>query len=428
MKVFPEAVLHYIWKFRLFDHQDLRSTHGELIEIEQVGQHNHHDAGPDFSNARIRINNTLWAGQVEIHKLASDWQRHQHNIDNAYDTVVLHVVYEHDQPIYRLDGTLIPTLELKGRIAPEIIERSVNLLNSPEQVPCASQLNGVPEFTVNMWLERLVVERLESKTTLIRQELEHNKNHWESTFYLFLARNFGTPVNAEPFEQLARSLPLAALAKHKDKLLQVEAMLFGQAGFLEGDFEEEYPILLQREYKVLRQKFQLTPINTAAWKFGKMRPAAFPTIRIALFAQLIYQSTHLFSKLLETEQISDFRQFFELKVSDYWLAHYRFGDTTEKRQQKSLGKSTFHNIAINTLVPFLFVYGKSIQDETYCERALRWLEQIEAEDNIVIKMWESIGIKAENAYQTQALLHLKKQYCDQKHCLDCAIGNKILRI
>lgn len=427
MKVFPEALLHYLWKFRLFDNQNLLSTEGDLIEIEQVGQHNLRDAGPDFSDARIRINDTLWAGQVEIHKLASDWERHQHNVDAAYDTVVLHVVYEYDKPIYRLDGSLIPTLALKDRIAPEIIERSANLLDSLELVACRTEINKVPGFMVNMWLERLVIERLEDKTEAIQRELAFNKNNWESTFYIFLARNFGTPVNAEPFEQLARSLPLLALAKHKNKLLQLEAMLFGQAGFLEGDFKTDYPLLLQREYKILRQKFELTPINGAAWKFGRMRPAAFPTIRIALFAQLIHQSSHLFSKLLETEEIKNFQDYFELKVSDYWLSHYRFEDDTAKRQQKSLGKNTFYNIAINTLVPFLFVYGKSIQEERYCERALRWLEQIDAEDNAIIKMWKDIGIEAQSAYQTQALLQLKKQYCDQKHCLDCAIGNKILR-
>jgi hypothetical protein len=427
MKVFPEALLHYLWKFRLFDNQNLLSTEGDLIEIEQVGQHNLRDAGPDFSDARIRINDTLWAGQVEIHKLASDWERHQHNVDAAYDTVVLHVVYEYDKPIYRLDGSFIPTLELKDRIAPEIIERSANLLDSLEPVACRTQINQVPGFMVNMWLERLVIERLEDKTEAIQRELAFNKNNWESTFYIFLARNFGTPVNAEPFEQLARSLPLLALAKHKNKLLQLEAMLFGQAGFLEGDFKDDYPLLLQREYKILRQKFELTPINAAAWKFGRMRPAAFPTIRIALFAQLIHQSSHLFSKLLETENLQDFQDCFEVKVSNYWLSHYRFEDDTAKRQQKSLGKNTFYNIAINTLVPFLFVYGKSIQDEKYSERALRWLEQIDAEDNVIIKMWKEIGIEAESAYQTQALLQLKKQYCDQKHCLDCAIGNKILR-
>ncbi len=427
---FPEALLHYIWKFRLFEHQDLQTTEGEYLQIEQPGLHNRQDAGPDFSQARIRIGNTLWAGQVEIHKLSSDWERHHHQQDIAYDNVILHVVYEYDRPVRRKDGSEIPCLELKNRIDEGLLLRSEELLQSPEQVPCSAHLTDIPELAMRMWLERLVVERLEAKTEAVFRELEHTKNHWESAFYVFLARNFGTPVNAEPFEQLARSLPLSVLAKQKDKLLQIEALLFGQAGFLEGitaEETEEYPRLLRREYDFLRNKYNLQPIAAAAWKFGRMRPAAFPTVRLALFAQLVYQSTHLFSKFLETESLSGLRQFFELKVSNYWLEHYRFGEKSEKRGQKSLGKNSFENIVINTLVPFLFVYGKAQGDENYCERALLWLEQLAAEENIIIKMWREIGVKAENALHSQALLHLKKQYCDQKHCLDCAIGNKILR-
>lgn len=425
--MFPESLLHYIWKFRLFDHQQLQTVESEPIEILQAGLHNRH-AGPDFSEARIRIADTLWVGQVEIHLSSSDWIKHGHSSDGAYDNVVLHVVYEHDVEIYRKDGSRIPTLVLKSRISEEIIGRSLALLNSPEQIPCATHFKEVPELTVQMWLERLVVERLEMKTEAIRQELEKNTNNWESAFYVFLAKNFGTPVNAGPFEFLARSLPLAVLAKHKDSLFQLEALLFGQAGFLEeDDFEEEYPKKLKAEYAFLSRKFELRTINVSVWKFGRMRPAAFPTIRLALFAQLVHQSNHLFSKLLETEDLPDFKAHFNLKVSDYWLAHYRIGDDTQKRQQKSLGESTFHNIVINTLVPFLFVYGKIMQREELCDRALRWLEGIAAEDNGVIKMWEELGLKIENAHQSQALLQLKKHYCDQKHCLDCAIGNKILR-
>ncbi len=424
--LFPESLLHYVWKFRLFDHNSLKSTNSETIEIEHPGYHNRH-AGPDFSEARIRIAETLWVGQVEIHLSSSDWVRHGHNQDGAYDNVILHVVFNHDYELYRNDGSLIPTLELKSRISQDIIRRSLMLLNSPERIPCATHFKDVPELTVQMWLERLVVERLEMKTEAISRELAQNKNHWESAFYVFLAKNFGTAVNAEPFEHLARTLPLGVLAKHKDSLFQTEALLMGQAGFLEEEFEDEYPQKLKSEYYFLSRKFGLNPMNVSSWKFGKMRPAAFPTIRIALFAQLIHNSSHLFSKLLETEDLPDFKKHFDLKVSGYWLEHYRFGDDSQKRQQKSLGDSTFHNIVINTLVPFLFIYGHIMQSDEFCDRALLWLEKTGAEENGVVKMWQELGVKVENAHQSQALLHLKKHYCDQKHCLDCSIGNKILR-
>jgi hypothetical protein len=303
----------------------------------------------------------------------------------------------------------------------------MQFFESPEQIPCARFFRDVPELTVMMWLERLVVERLEIKTDSIRKELDHNKNHWESTFYIFLARNFGTPVNAEPFEQLARSLPISILSKHKDNLFQLESLLFGQAGFLNIDFREEFPRKLKEEYNFLRKKYHLNPINISAWKFSKMRPAAFPTIRIALFAALLHHSNHLFSKLLETIDLPEMKKIFDLKVSEYWLKHYRFEDDTLQRQQKSLGEATFNNIVINTLVPFLFVYGKIMQEESYCDRALFWLDNLDAEQNGITKVWEDLGLKIKNAHQSQALLHLKKFYCDLKECLCCAIGNKIMK-
>jgi hypothetical protein len=424
--MFPEALLHYVWKFRLFDHSELRTTEGEYLEIQQNGLHNRH-SGPDFSEARIRIGDKLWVGQVEMHLNSSDWHKHKHSSDEAYDNVILHVVYEDDADVRRKDGSLIPTLVLKPRISTEIIRRSLSLFNSPESIPCASHFKDVPELTVYMWLERLTIERLELKTNVIQQELLRNNNNWEATFYLFLARNFGTPVNAEPFEMLARSIPLRLLGKHKNSLLQIEALLFGQAGLLEADFTEEYPIKLQQEYHFLQNKYGLLPMLGSAWKFGRMRPAAFPSIRIALFAQLIYRSNHLFSKLMETIDLPDIEKAFKLKVSDYWLEHYRFEDHTQKRHQKSLGEGTIQNIVINTLVPFLFLYGNILQREELCDRALLWLDQTEAEDNSVIKMWRNIGVKINNAHQSQALLHLKKHYCDKKYCLDCAVGNSIMR-
>lgn len=422
---FPESFLHYVWKFRLFDHQALKSTDKENIEIFHPGFHNRH-SGPDFSEARIKIGTTTWFGQAEIHLKSSDWIKHQHHLDSAYDNVILHIVYEHDQDIHRKDGSIIPTIELSGRISEEIIQNSMNLLLSSAQIPCNSQIEVIPDLVIQMWLERLAIDRLEYKTEIIKIELEKNHFDWENTLYIFLARNFGSSVNAEPFELLAKSLPLRILNKHRDHLFQIEAMLFGQAGFLDDNFVENYPAKLKIEYRHLAQKFNLTPIRQSSWKFGRMRPAAFPTIRIALFAQLIFNRKPLFSTLLDTEKLEDLKTIFDLKVSEYWLAHYRFEDKTEKRQNKSLGDSSFYNIVINTFVPFLFLYGKRMKEDEYCDRALRWLEIVEAEKNVITDMWTNLGLEIKNAHQSQALIHLKKHYCDQKQCLHCAIGNKLI--
>jgi hypothetical protein len=424
--MFPEALLHYVWKFRLFDHSELKTSAGEDIEILQPGLHNR-NSGPDFSEARIRIGDKLWVGQVELHLMASDWHKHKHDGDGAYDNVILHVVYEKDTELIRKDGSRIPTLILKSRISEEIIRKSLYLFNNPESIPCAKHFSKVPELTVYMWLERLAVERLEYKTEYIGRELVNSRFNWEQTFYMFLARNFGSPVNTEPFELLARSLPLKILAKHKDNLLQIEAMLFGQAGLLDADFIDSYPKKLQDEYHFLQNKYGLMPMLGSAWKFGRMRPAAFPSIRIALFAQLIYRSNHLFSTLLETIDLPEVEENFHLKVSDYWLEHYRFEDNTQRRLQKSLGNSTIQNIVINTLVPFLFHYGRLMQREDLYDRALSWLEQTGAEENSIIRIWKGLGLRVENAHQTQALIHLKRHYCEPKNCLECAVGNHIMR-
>jgi hypothetical protein len=424
--MFPEALLHYVWKFRLFDHSNLKTSDGETLEIIQPGMHNR-NSGPDFSEARIRIADKVWIGQVELHLSASDWFRHRHDHDKAYDNVILHIVYEKDKVITRKDGSKIPTLILKSRISEQIIQKSLSLFNSPESIPCAKHFAKVPELTVYMWLERLAVERLEYKTKFIAQELQQSRYNWEQTFYLFLAKNFGTPVNTDAFELLARGLPMRVLAKHKDNLFQLEALLFGQAGLLDAEFSDIYPKKLQEEYTFLQNKYGLMPMLSSAWKFGRMRPAAFPSIRIALFAQLIFKSNHLFSKLLDTTDLADIEQAFQLKVSDYWLEHYRFEDKTQKRKQKSMGNLAVQNIVINTLVPFLFHYGKMMQREDLHDRALLWLEQTGAEENSIIRIWKGLGLRVENAHQTQALIHLKRHYCEPKCCLECAVGNRIMR-
>jgi hypothetical protein len=427
---FPEVFLHYIWKLKLFDFKDLRTIDDEVIELINVGTHNH-NTGPDFSNARIRIDGTLWAGSVEIHKKSSDWLAHQHQKDKAYNNTILHVVYEHDQNIYRIDGSPIPTLELKHRISDQYIKRYWELSTSKQKIPCEHQFFAVPTALKNIWLERLVIERLEDKTLDIRNSLAQSQNNWEETFYQFLARNFGAKQNSTAFEALAKSLPLKVISKHKNDLFQLEALLLGQAGFLSTSetqiTSDVYWLNLQKEYIFLAKKYQLITLKASSWQFGKMRPANFPTIRLAQFAVLIHQSTHLFSKILVESNVNDLRKMFLIDLNGYWMNHYRLGEESPKRK-KSLGGGTIDLILINTIAPFLFVYGDYKGIETYKERAIRLLQILKPEQNSIIANWQNLGMATNSAHDTQGLLQLKKKYCDAKRCLSCSIGHKILQM
>ena len=420
-----EDFLHYVWRYKQFDFQDLKTTSGENIEVFQFGMYNT-DGGPDFKNARIQIDETIWAGNVEIHIKASDWLKHEHSKNPAYNNVILHVVFEADVVINNNVGQPIPTLELNGRIPLKLKNTYLKLLHEKAWIPCANQIESVSDFTKTIWLDRLLIERLQQKTTIIAEALELNNNDWETTFYQMIARSFGLKINVEPFERLAQTLPLITLAKHKNSLFQLEALLFGQSGLLEGDFNEDYPNRLKKEYKFLSHKHNLSPLPKTIWQFLRLRPPSFPTVRMAQFAALVHQSSHLFSKVLEAENIETIEKLFEVQISDYWLTHYVF-DKESKKRKKSLGKSTIQLIIINTIIPALFLYGKSKGEEKYKDKALKFLEQLPAEKNKVIDNWQSLGFKAGSAYQTQSLLQLKKHYCDKKNCLNCSIGNTIMK-
>ncbi|MEM6966052.1 MAG: DUF2851 family protein [Bacteroidota bacterium] len=420
-----EDLLHYVWRLQRFDHSDLITTEGQSINIQHVGILNQH-AGPDFTDARIQIGDTLWAGNVEMHLKASDWTTHQHQSDKAYENVILHVVLNEDEKINRQDGSRIPCLELKKRIPNKLSKIYKKLLHNEQWIPCQHHFYKVGQMTKVLWLDRLLVERLERKTMTIENLLKENTYNWEMTLYQVLARNFGVKVNAEPFGRLARSLPLAILGKHKSNLFQIEALFFGQAGLLEDDFEDDYPNRLKREYHFLQKKYQLHPIEKMSWRFLRMRPANFPTIRIAQFAQLIFQSVHLFSKMLAAQNVKEIEQMFELRLSNYWQTHYIFDKASPKRN-KSLGKNTIHLFIINTIAPFLFLYGKSKANEDYQDKAFQLLEALHPEKNNIITKWKELGITPESAYQSQALLQLKNEYCAKKKCLECSIGNAILR-
>lgn len=418
-----EEFLHYVWKYQLFSSSELKTIDNKPIEIIHPGMHNH-DSGPDFFNAKIKIEDTVWAGNVEIHIKSSDWYKHNHQEDGAYNNVILQVVDDHDKEIKRANGEVIPTVEL--RFDKKLLDNYQTLVRRETWIPCEQDLNKVDSFTIQNWIEKLSVERLEEKSDRIHQLLNQTNNSWEEAFYIQLARNFGFKLNADPFEQLAKSLPLTYLAKHKDNLFQIEALLFGQAGFLDETEGDEYFEKLKQEYLYLKKKFNLKGIEKHLWKFLRSRPGNFATIRIAQFAKLIHRSSALFSKVLKIEKVQEFYNLFQVKPSEYWENHYQFNKKSVKKS-KLLGKSAIDILLINTVIPFLFVYGKAKGLTELQERAIEFLEAIKPEKNSIITKWSNLGIKSASAFETQSLIQLKNNYCNHKKCLNCQIGNSLIR-
>ena len=420
-----EDFLHFLWRSMRFDLHTLKTTEDESLQILYAGQYNHL-SGPDFAGAKVRIGSTTWVGNLEIHTKSSEWFRHGHQGDAAYENIILHVVYEEDRPVHRKNGHRIPCLELRGRIPPKLLANYQRLIAGQHWVPCQKFLGDVPGHIFQLWLDRCLVERLEAKTERIRETLAITGNNYEETFFIYLARALGQKHNALPFEHLAKITPTKLLAKHKNSLLQIEALLFGQAGLLDGTFQDRYPRRLQTEYHFLRNKYQLTPFNKTLWKVGRLRPANFPTIRIAQLAALVFQSDHLLSKVLAARNMEEIVNLFEVQLSNYWQDHYVF-DTPSKRRKKGLGNSAIQGLIVNAIVPFTFLYGQIMGVERYTDNALSLLCSVPPERNRVVAGWENVGVRAESACQTQALLHLKTAYCDVHHCLKCAVGNVVLK-
>ena len=422
-----EELLHFIWKMSLLDPRKLKTTNDEIISIAQSGIHNH-DAGPDFLEARVRIDNTLWAGNVEIHINSSDWYKHGHHKDEAYKNVILHVVFNHDKDIFHQNEKHpVPVLQLKDSISPEIIRKYESMLYNSEWIPCAKHLHKVPFLHQVSWLERVLIERLEEKSERIFDQLKNTSGNWQECFYRALARYFGFNVNNQPFEQLASSLPSNILVRHKNNRLQLEALLFGQAGMLpSAQFQDEYPNKLSKEYDFLRKKYNLTPLELHQWKFMRTRPSNFPGIRISQLADLISHSSHLFSKLLEQSSTKSAEKLFECTASEYWNDRYHF-DKPAPSKPKKLGKKSIQNLLINLMAPFLYAYGKYHNKEDYKTKAIEILEELSPEQNSITKKWRELGIPNKNAARSQALLYLHKNYCKRKKCLNCQIGTYILK-
>lgn len=415
-----EKLLQFIWQFGYFNKSTLTTTAGEPVTIITPGSINT-DQGPDFTNAKISIGATILAGAVEVHFKSSHWKLHSHTGDSNYKKVILHVVYDDDEK----DDKNIPVVELKERIAHSLLKKYEELMEAKYFIACEKSINAVPQITIQLWKESLAVLRLQHKTETINGLLALNQYHWEETFWWLLARNFGIKVNADAFEAVAKSISINLLAKHKNNLIQLEALLLGQAGLLEGPYTSHYPVLLQKEYSFLKKKYKLNPIHLPVY-FLRMRPGNFPTIRLSQLAALIHASEHLFSKIIGANSLKEVKTMFDVKANDFWNEHYTFNETTTFKE-KILGASMIDGIIINTVVPAVFAYGSFHKNELLKNKAQGWLEEIKAEKNHITKGFALLGVVNKNAFDSQALIELKTNFCDVKRCLNCAVGNAVLK-
>jgi Protein of unknown function (DUF2851) len=418
-----EDFLQFIWKYGLFERSSMIADTGEIVQVTGLGEHNT-DSGPDFLNARIKIGDTTWAGNVEIHLQSADWINHKHQSDKAYDNVILHVVYHYNQPVIRDSGEVVPTVELK--FDNSLYGNYSRMVSQKKGLPCANKLETIDPLIIDVWLNSLVIERLQQKTQHISGLLALYKNNWEEVFYVILARTFGFGLNAVPFEMTARSISLSILARHRGKAKQTEAILMGQAGFLdEAVMFHPYYGELRNEYIHLKNMYKLKTLDMHLWKFLRLRPVNFPTIRLAQFAALVENSEGLFSKVLACRNIRDITALFEVSASEFWNTHYTF-DTPSPCTIKRVGNEAVHTIIINAVIPLLFIYGKMTANEDLKNRALDWLNCLPAERNRIVNRWEDIGIKPVSAFYSQGILQLNNMYCNRKHCLSCSIGTQVI--
>jgi hypothetical protein len=422
-----EFFLHYLWQFQYFNKSELKTAEGESVTVFKQGNLNS-NAGPDFSQGKIKIGSIEWAGSVEIHIKSSNWKDHHHDEDKAYENVILHVVWENDKPVIRKDGSVLPTIELKNRVDNSLITEYKKLISSSFAVPCSKLFPTVSDITRFSMLDKALTERLETKSLFVKELLKKNNNDWNEASYQLLAKNFGFKVNAEPFLQLTQNLPYRILLKHADNPLQVEALLFGVAAFLEGGMKDEYFSALQKEFKILSAKYQLETkkLNPAQWKFLRLRPANFPTIRIAQFAAMIIHSKIFFSKIIEAKDYKELKEIFKVDQTSYWHTHYRFGKKS-KSSVYDLGLASIDNLIINSVAPLLVAYG-IVRDETsYIDKAQEILQQMPAEANKIIRTWNDLNWKVKNAFDSQALIELYNNYCQQRNCLNCVIGASLIK-
>ena len=419
-----EDFLHHVWQFKKFDIANLKTTKGESIQILNSGQYLQL-AGPDFFNAQIIIENQKWAGNVEIHLKSSDWYVHNHEKDSNYDSVILHVVWEHDVPIFRKDNSEIPTLELKEHVLLSDLHKYLSLVSQKSWIYCENEIGNVDDFIFKNWQERLFFERLERKAQLIFELVKELNHDWEAVLFCLLAKNFGLNTNGEMFYKIAKSIPFSVIRKESFSLESLESLLLGQANLLSHDFQDSYARELQKSYHYLVQKHRLHEKVIDSVEFFKHRPDNFPTIRLAQLANLYFHRKNLFSLVMNCSSINELYQVFNVGVSEYWETHYNF-DRESSKKMKKLSKSFVDLLVVNTIIPLQFAYARSRQKEI-TQDLIDLANSIPSEKNVIIDKFKTFGIASENVYESQALLQLKKEYCDLKKCLDCAVGHFILK-
>jgi hypothetical protein len=419
-----EEFLHYIWNHKKFNFSQLKTTNNKVVTISSIGNYNK-NTGPDFFNAQLKIEEQLWAGNVEIHVKSSDWYLHNHETDSNYDNVILHVVWEHDSDVFRKDNSIIPTLELKPYVSKDTINNYSKLFSKSQKwINCEKDYSSVDKFTLTNWLERLYFERLERKSEIIKQLLEDSKNNWEATLFCMLAKNFGLKINGDAFLSIVKSVEFSIIRKINGNQINLEALFFGQAGLLENDVEDTFHFQLKKEYDFLKHKFHLSNKHMVPVQFFRLRPSNFPTIRLSQLANLYSRTHDLFSKIIELQSIDDFNDLFSAETSPYWESHYTFGKGS-KSSKKRVSKSFINLIMINTVIPIKFSYaqylGKPIDQEI-----MNLVMQIPSEKNSIVEKFLKLKTISSSALESQALIQLKNEYCDKNRCLQCAIGNEIL--
>ena len=428
-----EQLLHYVWKHKLFPLTELSTTQGRRVEVIDPGLHNS-NAGPDFFNAKVKIDGTLWVCNVEIHDKASDWVLHGHDKDERYDNVILHVCGCVDAEVMNSKGEHLTQLVLS--VPESVIKNYKELLLVDQYPPCYQIIPSLTRLTVHAWMSALQTERLSQKTEAIAERVKRCNGDWENAYFVTLARNFGFGINGDAFEEWALHIPLHAVDHHRDDLFQIEAIFMGQAGLLELDtiperyqkdaLNDGYFAKLRKEYQYLAHKFGLKPMDYKLWRFLRLRPQNFPHIRISQLAYLYHQRRASLSQLLETYSVKDAKEVLATAVTPYWETHYTFGSTSV-RNDKNLSPFSLNLLCINTVVPILFAYGRHRGEEKYCDRAFDFLEQLKPENNHIIRLWQQCGLVVENAGDSQALIQLKKEYCDKKECLRCRFGYEYLK-
>lgn len=419
-----ECLLHYVWKYKLYNAVDLVTTDGIFIQVIDTGMHNT-DAGPDFFNAKIKVNHTVWAGSVEIHEKASDWLAHRHDQDKTYDAVILHVVGSNDAVIRRTTGEVIPQLILR---IPESVSHNMHwLLHHDMTMPCLPHVQEIEQVHLSGWINALLQERLERKARDISGLLKLYNNDWNEVFYIMLTRSFGFGINSDAFEWLAKSLPLKYIQRQRSSCSQVEAMLFGQAGMLEEDGGDEYYRLLKREYGFLKQKYSLKPLDESLFRNLRTRPGNFPHIKLAQLAAIWCAHDTLFPVLREAGNLRQIREYLRASPSEYWQVHFRFNTPPSSFQHKGLSDNMLDILLINTVAPLFFAWGRKHGQPECTDKAIRILERIKAEKNSIVDLFVKAGIKVEHAGDSQALIQLRKCYCEQNKCLYCRIGFRLLK-